>query len=87
MRTPGVAEVAVIGVPDPKWTERPLAIVALQPGQRVGAEDIRARLLAFATRGIISKYGVPERVEFVDSLPKTSVGKLDKKALRARYTQ
>ena len=85
LRTPGVAEAAVIGVPDPKWTERPLAVVALQPGQRVGAEDIRARLLEFATRGIISKYGVPERIEFVDSLPKTSVGKLDKKALRATY--
>jgi fatty-acyl-CoA synthase len=85
MRTAGVAEAAVIGVPDPKWTERPLAIVAVSPGQKVSEAQIKAQLLDFAAKGIISRYGVPDRIVMVDSLPKTSVGKLDKKALRNTY--
>ncbi|MDE2148468.1 MAG: fatty acid--CoA ligase [Gammaproteobacteria bacterium] len=80
-----VAEVAVIGVPDEKWGERPLALVVPQPGTEPDAEAIRRRLLDAAERGAISSYGVPERIEFVDSLAKTSVGKLDKKALRQHY--
>jgi fatty-acyl-CoA synthase len=87
MRCPGVAEVAVIGVPDPKWTERPLAVVAAKPGHPVCQADIQAHLREFAARGIISKYGVPERIVFIEALPKTSVGKLDKKALRGRFGQ
>jgi fatty-acyl-CoA synthase len=82
-----VAEVAVIGVPDPMWTERPLAVVVAQPGQPLGEADIKAHLQAFAARGVISKYGVPQRVVFVDALPKTSVGKLDKKVLRQQYPE
>jgi fatty-acyl-CoA synthase len=85
MRCPGVAEVAVIGVPDPKWTERPLAVVAAKPGHDISQADIQACLCELAARGIISKYGVPERIVFVEALPKTSVGKLDKKALRAQF--
>ncbi|HEX4585022.1 MAG TPA: fatty acid--CoA ligase [Burkholderiaceae bacterium] len=87
MRCPGVAEVAVIGVPDPKWTERPLAVVAAKPGHDVCQADIQAHLCELAAKGIISKYGVPERIVFVEALPKTSVGKLDKKALRGRFGQ
>jgi fatty-acyl-CoA synthase len=85
MRLPGVAEAAVIGVPDPKWTERPLAVVAARPGREISEAEIRAHLSDFAARGIISKYGVPDRIVFVEALPKTSVGKLDKKALRQLY--
>jgi fatty-acyl-CoA synthase len=86
MSFPGVAEAAVIGVPDPKWTERPLAVVVTKPGhQAFEADDLKAHLLEFAAKGIISRYAVPDRIVVVDALPKTSVGKLDKKALRERY--
>ncbi|HKM70559.1 MAG TPA: fatty acid--CoA ligase [Stellaceae bacterium] len=87
LQHPAVAEAAVIGVPDPMWTERPLAVVVTQTGERVGEAEIRAHLQGFAARGIISKYGVPQRVVFVDTLPKTSVGKLDKKVLRQQYPE
>jgi len=82
-----VVEAAVIGVPDPMWTERPLAVVVTQTGQQVGEAEIKTHLQGFAARGIISKYGVPQRVVFVDALPKTSVGKLDKKVLRQQYPE
>jgi fatty-acyl-CoA synthase len=84
---PGVAEVAVIGVPDPRWTERPLAVVVTKPGQQVEAADIRGRLQDLVTRGALPGYAVPERFEFVASLPRTSVGKLNKQALRGQYVR
>jgi fatty-acyl-CoA synthase len=87
LQHPAVVEAAVIGVPDPRWTERPLAVVVAQPGEWIGEAEIKAHLQGFAARGIISKYGVPERVVFVDALPKTSVGKLDKKVLRQQYPE
>jgi fatty-acyl-CoA synthase len=86
LRLPAIAEVAVIGVPDPKWTERPATVVVARAGHQVFETDVKAHLLEFAAKGIISKCGVPDRVIVVDALPKTSVGKLDKKALRQRYT-
>jgi len=82
---PGVAEVAVIGIPDTKWGERPLALVITQPDQPVDEASIRTMLLDYANQGVISKWGVPERIVFVESIPKTSVGKLNKKELRERY--
>ena len=85
LQHPVVIEAAVIGVPDPRWTERPLALVVVQSGQQVSEAEIKAHLQDFAARGVISRYGVPERVVFVEILPKTSVGKLDKKALRQLY--
>ena len=84
---PGVAEAAVIGVPDPKWTERPLAVLVAKPGQEVNEADIKGLLHDFAARGVISTYWIPEHVVFVDELPRTSVGKLDKKALRHKYVK
>ncbi len=84
-RHPGVAEIAVIGVPDPKWSERPLAIVVKRPGATVTADDIKAEVLRHADLGVVSKFAVPETVVFADAIEKTSVGKLDKKLLRKKY--
>ena len=85
LRHPGVKEAAVIGIPDPKWSERPLAVVTAKEGCTVSEDDIKAMLKDCAEKGIISKYAVPERIVFTDALPKTSVGKLDKKVLRETY--
>jgi fatty-acyl-CoA synthase len=82
-----VSEVAVIGVKDAKWGERPLALVVLKPeaAGNVDAAGIKAHMLAYVDKGIISKFGIPEKILFVDALPKTSVGKLDKKVMREKY--
>jgi fatty-acyl-CoA synthase len=82
---PAVLEVAVIGVKDEKWGERPMALVVLRAGFKVDVATLQAHVLAFAQRGAISKYAVPERIRFVESLDKTSVGKLDKKVLRQKF--
>ncbi len=82
---PTVAEVAVIGVKDARWGERPVAIVVTKPGQLDDATALRAHVLERVEQGIISKFALPERVEFVNTIAKTSVGKLDKKALRAQF--
>lgn len=83
---PSVSEVAVIGVKDAKWGERPLAVVVLAAGQPPADRDaIRNHMQDYAARGIISKFGIPDQIVFVDKLPKTSVGKLDKKLLRQTY--
>ena len=81
---PGVQESAVIGVKDERWGERPMALVVRQPGSAVTVADIRAHLLALADIARISRYAVPEatRIVFLEEMPKTSVGKLDKKRLR-----
>jgi fatty-acyl-CoA synthase len=77
----------MIGVPDPKWIERPLALLVVKPGQEVSEAQIRKQLHSFAANGIMPRYGVPEQIVFVEALPKTSVGKLDKKVLRERYAK
>lgn len=80
-----VAEAAVIGVPDAKWGERPVAIVVPRPGQTPDAGDLRAHVAQYATRGEISRYAIPETFVMVEALDKTSVGKVDKKTLRQKY--
>jgi fatty-acyl-CoA synthase len=82
---PDVAEAAVIGVADARWGERPVAVVVTRPGRPADAEGLRAHVMERVEQGVISKYAVPERVEFVDAIEKTSVGKLNKKALRAKF--
>ena len=86
-RYPGVAETAVIGVQDGKWGERPVALVVLKPDAagKVTAEDIRQHVLAASDSGQISRYGVPDRVQFVAELARTSVGKLNKRVMREQY--
>jgi fatty-acyl-CoA synthase len=84
---PGVAEAAVIGVKDDRWGERPLALVVEDPTGTGGVTEVvvKDHLKVFADKGVISKYGIPEKVLFINSLPKTSVGKIDKKVLREKY--
>lgn len=80
MAHPAVFEAAVVAVPDEKWQERPLCCVVLRPGNSVEPGELREFLASH-----VSKWWLPERWSFVDSIPKTSVGKFDKKVLRQRY--
>jgi fatty-acyl-CoA synthase len=79
--SPDVAEAAVIGIPDDKWTERPLACVVLRDP---GSPADPAALAAFLD-GKVARWQVPENWTFIDEVPKTTVGKFDKKVLRARF--
>lgn len=84
---PGVSEVAVIGVHDVKWGERPMALVVPRPGmpQPVTAKDIRDTIQAQVDKGILPGYGMPEKILIVDQIAKTSVGKVNKKQLRRDF--
>ena len=86
---PAVAEVAVVGVPDEKWGERPLALVVAAPGQEADfdPQEIRTYLTRFVEKGRISKFSLPGRVVVVAEIPKTSVGKLDKKVIRQKEAE
>lgn len=79
---PAVNEVAVIGVKDDKWGERPMAMIVLRAEHTASIEDIKQHVHRFAEEGHISKFAIPDQVRFVDSLARTSVGKLNKKAMR-----
>lgn len=81
---PAIGEVAVVGVPDEQWGERPCAWVITQPGQSVSVEEIKQYLEPFVLKGKINKWAIPTNIKFVTEIPKTSVGKLDKKLIRAR---
>jgi len=83
---PDVNEVAAIGVSDEKWGERPLIIVVPMEGASVDENDVIAHLKKAADQGRLSDWAVPERVRVVDEIDKTSVGKIDKKALRRKYS-
>jgi fatty-acyl-CoA synthase len=87
LRLPGVAEVAVVGVPDDRWGERPVAFVVGKKEGMPSEDAIRRHVADFADRGTISKYAVPDKIYFVDAIPKTSVGKLDKKVIRAKLLE
>ncbi len=80
MAHPGVVEAAVIAVPDERWSERPLAVVVVEPGTEVAPDE----LLTFLGDRV-SRWWLPERWVFIEDLPKTSVGKFDKKLLRSRH--
>ena len=86
-RHEAVLESAAIGVPDEKWGERPLMIITLKPEykERVTTGEFKQLMSKFAEEGKLPKYAVPERYEFMDEIPKTSVGKLDKKVLRKLF--
>jgi fatty-acyl-CoA synthase len=77
-----VAEAAVIAIPDDQWGERPAAIVVLREGAEATAADLRAHLA-----GGFAKWQLPERVEFIDEIPRTATGKFKKTALRTRFAK
>ncbi|MBP2585665.1 fatty-acyl-CoA synthase [Streptomyces sp. PvR006] len=79
---PAVLEAVVVGVPDPRWEERPLVCVSLVPGAETDGDELREFLT-----GRVARWWVPERWSFVDAVPKTSVGKYDKRAVRTLYAE
>jgi len=81
MAHPAVAEAAVIAIPDPKWDERPLACVVLKAGQTATPAELGAHLMANG----FAKWQVPDRVEFIDAVPRTSTGKFYKLKLRELF--
>ena len=86
-RCAGVSEVAAIGIEDERWGERPMLLVTRSPevADMISEEDILKVIRQRVDIGELSKWATPERIEFVSELPRTSVGKLDKKAMRANY--
>jgi fatty-acyl-CoA synthase len=84
---PAVSEAAVIGIPDAKWGERPLVIIVPRPEfkGKLTIEEMRSYMKKLADEGKIPKYGIPERYEFVDAMPRTSVGKVNKIELRKTF--
>ncbi|HTY25608.1 MAG TPA: fatty acid--CoA ligase [Desulfomonilaceae bacterium] len=81
---PGVGEAAVVGRPDDRWGERPVALVVPSGGMRDGAlkADLHKFLKKASAQGRISKWAVPDEIKVVEAIPKTSVGKIDKKLIR-----
>jgi fatty-acyl-CoA synthase len=77
---PGVAEAAAIGIPHPKWDERPLLLIVRAEGSGATEQQIRDHL-----RGAVSSWWQPDAIEFVDELPHSATGKLSKKTLRDLY--
>jgi fatty-acyl-CoA synthase len=80
MAHPKVAEAAVIGVPHERWSERPLACVVVKPGESLTADEVREHLVP-----LVPRWWLPDAVEFIDAVPKTSVGKFSKRTLRERF--
>jgi fatty-acyl-CoA synthase len=80
MAHPKVAEAAVIAIPSEKWVERPLACVVVKEGESLTADEVLEHL-----RSRVAKWWLPDAVEFIDEVPKTSVGKFSKKTLREKF--
>lgn len=86
-RHPAVREVAVVGIPDPQWGERPFALLVLREGQALDAKGLKEHLIPFVELGHINKWAIPSQIAIVTDIPKTSVGKLDKKRIRLDIAQ
>jgi fatty-acyl-CoA synthase len=85
-----VLECAVIGIPHPRWDERPCACIALKPGETATAEDVKAHLEKFAAEGKIEKWWIPDLPDgyfFVDAIPHNYIGKIEKNVLRKMYAE
>src|SRR5450830_1374683 len=81
-RHPAVREVAVVGIADPQWGERPFALLVVRDGHVIGARELKEHLKPFVELGHLSKWAIPSQIAIVTEIPKTSVGKLDKKRIR-----
>ncbi|MDU9389939.1 fatty acid--CoA ligase [Pseudomonas japonica] len=81
-RHAAVREVAVVGVPDPQWGERPFALLVVREGASIDARELKEHLKPFVELGHINKWAIPSQIALVTEIPKTSVGKLDKKRIR-----
>ena len=84
---PAIQEAAIIGIPDPKWDERPLALIVLRPGQTLSPSEIQTHLKQYTETGELSKWAIPEQYKFVTEIPKTSVGKINKKEIRRLFSE
>ena len=78
-----VMEVAIVGIPDAKWGERPHAMIVLKEGKNMTKEDLKTFMQRYVDDNTITAWTIPSSVEFAIAIPKTSVGKLDKKVIRA----
>ncbi|AIZ34097.1 MULTISPECIES: fatty acid--CoA ligase [Pseudomonas] len=86
-RHEAVREVAVVGVPDPQWGERPFALLVVHPDRQLDAKALKEHLKPFVELGHINKWAIPSQIAVVTEIPKTSVGKLDKKRIRVEIGQ
>ncbi|WP_225788536.1 fatty acid--CoA ligase [Pseudomonas sp. Marseille-P8916] len=86
-RHPAVREVAVGGGADPQWGERPFALLVVREGQSIDARSLKDHLKPFVEQGHINKWAIPSQIAVVTEIPKTSVGKLDKKRIRVDISQ
>ncbi|MGH3236172.1 MAG: AMP-binding enzyme, partial [Streptosporangiaceae bacterium] len=80
MDHPAVAEAAVVAIADEKWTERPLAVVVFRPGATATPDELREFIAPK-----VARWWLPERIEIVKAIPKTAVGKFNKRALREQF--
>ncbi|WP_313712904.1 fatty acid--CoA ligase [Pseudomonas sp.] len=86
-RHPAVREVAVVGVADPQWGERPFALLVVRDDRAIDARALKEHLKPFVEEGHINKWAIPSQIAVVTEIPKTSVGKLDKKRIRQDIVQ
>ena len=84
LRDPDIAAAAVVGAPDPRWGERPVLFAVPREGRTPQLQTLRDHMSPLVAAGQLSRWAAPDRLILIDALPRTSVGKIDKKALRVR---
>ena len=78
-----VQEVAIVGIPDVKWGERPHAMIVLKEGKTLSKEGVKDFMQTYVDDSTITPWSIPTSIDFAKAIPKTSVGKIDKKVIRA----